>query len=185
MHDPEAQRRLLILARGALEDAVRGVAIAAPDAATLPAPLRDPGACFVTLTRQGALRGCIGSLAPQRPLWRDAMANAAGAALRDTRFAPVAPPELAGLLLAISVLTPQQPIEVADRAALIAALVPGQDGLVIEDGGRRATFLPKVWEQLPDPERFLAQLWHKAGLAPDHWSPTLRLARYGAVDFGE
>lgn len=185
MRDPEGQRVLLELARGSLDRAVRGARAEAPDPATLPAPLHPPGACFVTLTKDGALRGCIGSLEPHRPLWQDAMANAAAAGLRDPRFAPVVADELALLALAISVLTPREPVAAPSREELLAALRPEIDGLVLIEGARRATFLPKVWEQLPEPERFLGHLMIKAGLPARYWSPTVRFERYGSVDFGE
>jgi len=182
---PEARARLLRLARQALDGGVRGAPVVAPDPTALAPVLLAPGACFVTLTRDGTLRGCIGSLAPHRPLWRDAMANAIAAGLRDPRFAPVSAGELPGLALAISVLGPSEPLPAADRAELLAALRPGVDGLVLEDGARRATFLPKVWQQLPQPETFVAQLLRKAGLPADHWSDTLCCQRYAVIDFAE
>jgi AmmeMemoRadiSam system protein A len=182
---PDEQRTLLVLARRALTEQLAGADVPPPAAGTLSDALRAPGACFVTLTRGGALRGCMGSLAPQRPLWRDAMSNAIAAGTRDPRFAPLTRAEADGVRLAISVLGPTEPLAVADRAALLAALRPGRDGLVLEDGARRATFLPKVWEQLATPEAFVAQLSRKAGLPPDHWSDTLRCQRYAALDFSE
>lgn len=182
MRDPEGQRVLLALANEALDRAVRGATATPPDSAALPAPLRVPGACFVTLTKEGALRGCIGSLEPQRPLWQDAMVNAAAAALRDPRFPPVVVDELALLALSISVLTPREPLIVPSREELLEALRPGVDGLVLIEGPRRATFLPKVWEQLPEPERFLGQLMIKAGLPARYWSPTVRFEKYRSVE---
>jgi AmmeMemoRadiSam system protein A len=181
---PEARAALLRIARESLAEAVRGDPFRR-DLAAWPVVLRAPGACFVTLSRDGALRGCIGSLEPHRALWADAADNAVGAGLRDPRFLPVRPEELGHLRIAMAVLGRPEPIAVADRAALLAALRPEIDGLVISDQGRRATFLPKVWEQLPEPEEFLARLMQKAGLPTAHWSPTLRVERYGAEEFDE
>lgn len=128
------------------------------------------GAVFVTLTQQdGSLRGCIGSLQPSRPLWQDAAENASSAAVRDPRFPPVRPLELGELQLEISVLGSPSPLQYTDADDLIAKLRPGVDGVVLSLRGRRATFLPQVWEQLPSPERFLSQLCRKAGLYSGSW----------------
>lgn len=180
----EARAALLRIARAALAESVRGDAFRR-DLAAWPPVLRAPGACFVTLSRDGALRGCIGSLEPHRALWADAAANAVAAGLQDPRFLPVRPEELDRLRIVLSVLGRPEPVVVADRDALLATLRPEIDGLVISDRGLRATFLPKVWEQLPEPEAFLAHLMQKAGLPPTHWSPTLKVERYGAEEFGE
>jgi hypothetical protein len=149
-----------------------------PELAGLPAALAAPGASFVSLHRRGALRGCMGSLEPRRPLAEDVAGNARAAAYLDPRFAAVAPEELPELALEISVLGPMRPLPAANEAELLAALRPGVDGLVLREGGRRATYLPAVWEQLPDPAEFVRQLKRKAGLAPEHWSPALRFDRY-------
>ncbi len=146
-------------------------------------PLRAPGASFVTLKLQGRLRGCVGSLAPRRPLVEDVAHNAFGAAFRDSRFPPLSREEFPGLELHVSWLTPLLPLLVESRPELLAALQPGEDGLVLEDPPCRATFLPQVWETLPDPERFVAELFRKAGLPADHWSETLRCFRYGVEEF--
>lgn len=148
------------------------------DLAQLPPELGAPGASFVTLHRRGELRGCMGSLEPRRPLAEDVAGNARAAAYFDPRFPPVEPAELAELELEISVLGTARPLPAASEAELVAALRPGVDGLVLHEGPRRATFLPSVWSQLPDPAQFVRQLKRKAGLAPDHWSPTLRFERY-------
>jgi len=144
----------------------------------LPAALSAPGASFVSLHRRGALRGCMGSLEARRPLAEDVAGNARAAAFLDPRFPPVAPEEIAELELEISVLGPARPLPAASEAELVAALRPGVDGLVLREGGRRATYLPSVWTQLPDPAEFVRQLKRKAGLPPDHWSPTLGFDRY-------
>lgn len=141
--------------------------------------------CFVTLLHNGTLRGCIGSLSPRRPLAEDVTANAHSAAFRDPRFPAVTAVELPDIEVQLSILSPQQPLAVSSKAELLDVLEPCVDGLTLEDGTRRATFLPKVWEQLPDPAAFVQQLQAKAGLAPDHWSATLRIWRYRAENFSE
>ncbi|MBC7950874.1 MAG: AmmeMemoRadiSam system protein B [Rhodospirillaceae bacterium] len=150
--------------------------------ADLPAVLKAPGACFVTLKKNGALRGCIGSPQAWRPLVDDVTDNAAKAAFQDPRFPPVTPEEMDGLELSVSVLTPPVPMRFMNEADLLAQLRPRVDGLIIEDGGKRALFLPSVWEQLPDAAHFLAHLKHKAGLAVDHWSPHFKASRFQAVE---
>ncbi len=148
----------------------------------MPALLGRPGAVFVTLKRAGQLRGCIGSPVAWRSLLEDVTDNAFKAAFADPRFPPLAPAEWDGLDLSVSVLTAPVPMRFAGQAALLAQLRPDVDGLIIEDGGRRALFLPSVWEQLPDKEQFLAHLKHKAGMAPGHWSAQFRASRFQAVE---
>ncbi|MDR0777006.1 MAG: AmmeMemoRadiSam system protein A [Azonexus sp.] len=139
---------------------------------------RQPGASFVTLTRHGELRGCIGSLEAWRPLAEDVAANARTAAFRDPRFAPLAAGELADIRVEVSLLTPAQPLSFRDEADALTQLRPHIDGVILSAGRHRATFLPQVWEQLPDPAAFLAHLKRKAGLAADYWGSDLRLERY-------
>jgi AmmeMemoRadiSam system protein A len=147
--------------------------------ADYPDELHRPGASFVTLTRDDELRGCIGSLAPSRALAQDLAANAYAAAFCDPRFPPLVETEVEWLMLEIAVLNPLEALPCGSARELIAHLHPQIDGLVLEAGtGRRATFLPKVWEALPEPEEFLRELWRKAGLAPGYWSETLRFSRY-------
>lgn len=163
-----------------------GLAHAKPmalDLAAEPTPLQGHGASFVTLKSAAKqLRGCIGSPAAHQPLARDVAANAFKAAFNDPRFKAVSADEYEKLHLSISVLSPQAPMQIKDQADLLAQLRPGVDGLVIADGGRRALFLPSVWEQLPDPAQFLAQLKRKAGMGIDHWSPTFRANRFIAEE---
>ena len=142
------------------------------------ADLQQPGASFVTLTQQGALRGCIGSLEAHRPLIDDVRANARAAAFRDPRFPPLTRDELARTRVEVSLLSPAEPLFVTDEAEALARLRPQVDGLILSAGGRRATFLPQVWEQLPEPAVFLTRLKQKAGLPAYYWSPELRLWRY-------
>ena len=150
----------------------------APPPEWLAGRLALPGASFVTLRAGGELRGCIGSLTARRALGLDVAANARAAALEDRRFPPLGPHELAQLMIEISLLTPPEALPVRSRSELLAALTPGVDGLVLEDDGHRATFLPAVWEQLPDPEAFVGQLERKAGLGAGSWSSARRFHRY-------
>lgn len=147
--------------------------------------LHEPGACFVTLTRHGALRGCIGTLEAHRPLLQDVRANAVAAAFRDPRFAPLSARELTQTEVEVSLLSPMQDLAVADETDALAQLRPGVDGLVFAYGGRRSTFLPQVWEQLPDAAGFLAQLKRKAGLPADFWHREVRLQRYTVTQWKE
>ena len=181
----EATRRLLL---GAARDSIRlGLegGASAPDLSAADPALRELRATFVTLKRRGALRGCIGVLEALRPLLQDVTHNARAAAFRDPRFKPVETPELPELAIEISVLSPPESFKAETREVLLRALVPGRDGLILQEGMRRATFLPAVWETLPKPDDFLDQLLHKAGLKPGHWSTDLRFFRYGTESFGE
>jgi hypothetical protein len=170
--------KVIELAQAAIARAAAGQSRPEVAVGTFPAALQRPGATFVTLTKAGRLRGCLGSLQAFRPLVLDVVERAHASARRDPRFPPVRPEELASLTLEVAVLTPPVPLAFRDEDELLATLRPGQDGLTIEDRGRRATFLPKVWTDIPEPERFLARLKQKAGLPPDHWSPTLRAWTY-------
>lgn len=140
--------------------------------------LREPGATFVTLTQAGQLRGCIGTLEAWRPLADDVHANAKAAAFRDPRFDPLTRDELDHTRVEVSLLTPPVPFEFADEADAITRMRPGIDGMILECHGRRGTFLPQVWESLPDPHTFLNHLKQKAGYAPDFWSVEVKLYRY-------
>ncbi len=146
--------------------------------------LRVSGACFVTLKRGGQLRGCIGSAQARRPLVADVAENAFSSAFRDHRFKPLKPEELEGLELSISVLSPSSPMMVSDQDDLLAQLRPGVDGLIIEDKGKRALFLPAVWRQLPNPVQFLDHLKAKAGMPSTPVSPTFKAWRFIAAEIG-
>ena len=154
------------------------------DAESWEAPLSEPRASFVTLHTGGELRGCIGSLQAFRPLITDVAENAFAAAFRDPRFARLEAHELPELTLDISVLSAPLPITFNSEQDLVNQLRPHQDGLIVQDGPHRGTFLPSVWESLPEAERFLQQLKLKAGLAPDHWSESMRVWRYSTECFG-
>lgn len=145
-------------------------------------PLWQPGAVFVTLKLGGSLRGCIGSLSPRRALAEDVAHNARAAAFRDPRFSPLARSEVPAIDLHLSILTPLIPLEVETREELLKALRPGVDGLVLHDPPHRSTFLPQVWESLPDPDDFVGELFVKGGLPRDHWSSTVEVHRYSIVE---
>ncbi|MBK8475586.1 MAG: AmmeMemoRadiSam system protein B [Opitutaceae bacterium] len=148
--------------------------------------LTAPRGCFVTLTRAGRLRGCIGTVAAQEPLYRAVLENARSAALHDSRFLPVAERELDQLGIEISVLTPPVPLAFASPADLLAKLQPHRDGVVLRIGQHGATYLPQVWEQLPDKEAFLNSLSKKAGCAPSAWrGPDVRILTYRAEAFND
>ncbi len=140
--------------------------------------LAELAASFVTLTLNGQLRGCIGSLQAHRPLAIDVSENALAAAFRDSRFTPLKADEFVNIRVEVSLLEPPEPLEFLDESDAIARLRPGLDGLILTHNGRRATFLPQVWESLPDPHRFIEQLKLKAGLTADFWDETITLARY-------
>jgi AmmeMemoRadiSam system protein B/AmmeMemoRadiSam system protein A len=172
--EDEKGKTLLGLARGEIAGKFGEPARPVADAAWLQAP----GATFVTLTRHGDLRGCIGTLEAQRPLGVDVRENALAAAFRDPRFPPLAYAEFADVRVEVSLLSPTQAIDVKGEGEALAALRPFVDGVVFEYGHARSTFLPQVWEQLPDPAEFLAHLKRKAGLPMDFWADGVRLARY-------
>lgn len=177
----EAGTVLLPLARAAIAAALGCV----PTDPATPDWLQEPGACFVTLTQGGQLRGCIGSLLAHRSLLADVRANAVAAALRDPRFAPLGPAELDATEIEVSVLSAPQPMAFADEADALAQLRPGIDGVVFSCGPHRSTFLPQVWEQLPDHVQFMAQLKRKAGLDARFWSDDVRLERYTVQQWSE
>ncbi len=137
-----------------------------------------PAATFVTLHLEEALRGCIGSIDPRRPLGEDVAANARAAAFSDPRFEPLSVPEYGAIAVEVSVLSPRTPIEAASEAQAVERLRPGVDGVYLEFPGHAATFLPQVWENLPDPVEFLAALREKARLPARFWDPGIRLTRY-------
>jgi len=174
---------LTALARGAIAEAL-GTAPQAPVLAHA-AWLDRPGASFVTLKKDGRLRGCIGTLEAYRPLAEDVRANAVHAALHDPRFPPLEARELPHVRIEVSLLTPPRPLPVDGEAELLRRLRPGIDGVILAYGARKATFLPQVWESLPDPRRFLAHLKMKAGLPPDFWHADLRVATYRVERFEE
>jgi AmmeMemoRadiSam system protein A len=147
--------------------------------------LAQPGASFVTLLQAADLRGCIGTLEPHRTLAEDVRSNAVAAALHDPRFPPLALGELARTTIEVSLLGPAESLTVASEGELAAVLRPGVDGLILALGYRRATFLPQVWTQLPDPGDFIRHLQHKAGLPSGRWPPGLAAWRYEVEKWSE
>jgi len=147
--------------------------------------LAEHGACFVTLTQFGELRGCIGSLQAHQPLLADVKGNAVSAALQDPRFTPLSAEEFDITTVEISLLSSTQAMEVRDEADALAQLRPGVDGIVFEYGRYRSTFLPQVWESLAQPRDFLGMLRRKAGLPDDFWAAEVKLSRYTVTKWSE
>jgi AmmeMemoRadiSam system protein A len=175
----EGQKRLLLqLARDSIRHGLAAGRPLAVDLANLPPALKAVRATFVTLQKHGELRGCIGSLEAARPLAEDIAHNAYAAAFQDPRFPPLGAAEVDGLEIHLSLLTPAQPMSFQSEEDLVAQLRPGVDGLILADHGRRGTFLPSVWEQLPGPAQFLEHLKLKAGLPKEYWSDSIRVFRY-------
>lgn len=179
--DTQFAANLLTLARGTLSEAM-GVESATE---VIDRRLEEPGACFVTLHKLGRLRGCIGSIRAYRSLREDLISNTLSAALSDPRFDPVRADELEDITVEVSILSPMRSVHVESEMELLESLRPGVDGLVLEHGGRRGTFLPSVWKQLRQPTEFLRRLKNKAGLAADFWSSDIRVWRYTTSSFSE
>ena len=184
--DEDEQQTLLELARASLEAAVKREEPPAPDESELSEKLRRPGGAFVTLMEHGELRGCIGHILPYDPLYRSVIKNAASAARRDPRFPPVTKAELDMIHVEVSVLSVPKLLEASSSKQLLEKLTPGKDGVYLVVGPRSSTYLPQVWEQLPDKIEFLSRLSQKAGLRADAWkSPSARIFIYHAQVFEE
>ena len=153
------------------------------NAANYPAPLTEQRASFATLTQGGALRGCIGSLEARTMLVEDVARNAFAAAFRDPRFPPLQQSEFEALDIQISVLSTPESVVFASELELLEEMRPGVDGLILQEDGNRGTFLPSVWESLPQPGDFLHHLKLKAGLPADYWSGSVRVWRYTTESF--
>jgi len=147
--------------------------------------LHKPGASFVTLKSGGELRGCIGTLTAHRNLVDDVRANACAAAFKDPRFAPLRFDEISSIRVEVSLLSPLEPMSYRSEAEALEQIRPGIDGVVLEFGGHKGTFLPQVWEALSEPRRFLGELKRKAGLPADFWDPGVRLSRYTVTKWAE
>lgn len=179
------ETQLLGIARESIE---RGLVTRQPlefDASQFSAALAQEFGSFVTLTQRGELRGCVGSLEPTHPLAESVAIAAFNAAFRDQRFPPLIHTEVDRTLIEIAVLSRPEPIDVDSNVELLANLRPEEDGLLLEEVGYRATFLPKVWEKLLDPAEFVRHLKAKAGLPDDYWSGSIRFSRYHTVSIAE
>ncbi len=181
----QQQQQLLKVARESIQYQLRHGHAMPVDADAYDAPLQQQGGSFVTLNKKGALRGCIGTLQPYQPLVNDVAEHARAAAFSDPRFPPLGLDEFANIVISISVLGRPNAISFSDEEDLITQLRPSQDGLIFEEGGARGTFLPSVWESLPEPRQFLQQLKRKAGLPTDYWSDSLKISRYTTQSFSE
>ena len=177
----ERGRHLLSIARGALAEKLLGEKPPIPDAAWL----KKPGAAFVTLRTRNRLRGCIGTVIPYRSLVDDVRLNAVAAATRDGRFSPLQRRELERTSIEVSEISPLERIRCATEGELLQQIQPERDGLVMESDSGRGTFLPSVWESIPDPSDFLRQLKIKAGMAPQCWPADLKVWRYSACMWTE
>lgn len=180
-NEEERGKVLLGLVRDAIAEALGASPRPLPQADWL----QEYGATFVTLTQCGQLRGCIGSLQAHRPLVEDIRHNACAAAFQDPRFAPLGRDELEATCCEVSLLSPAEPMQFKDEADALAQLRPGIDGVILEYGRYRSTFLPQVWEQLPDPQQFMTHLKHKAGLPGNFWDGGIRLSRYTVTKWCE
>jgi len=180
------KKTLLRLAREAIESSLDPSKTSTLDLESLPTTLRETGASFVTIYKGDQLRGCIGGLTPELPLAEDVRAHAAAAATKDFRFPPVQLKELHQLSIEISVLSKPQPLDYQDANDLIRKLRPGEDGVIIQRGNRRATFLPQVWKKIPESERFLEALCEKAFLPNDAWkSRDFQVSTYQVLSISE
>jgi uncharacterized protein len=183
MLDEAARQTLLALARESVQAGVDWGAIGSFPQRDYPESLWRWRSSFVTLSRSGRLRGCCGRLEADRTLAEDVWDNAFASGFRDPRFAPVLADELSDLEISISVLTPLEQLEVHSTEELLGALVPHRDGLVLAHGGDRVTFIPHVWEGVPDAATFVRQLREKAGWPAGGWESDLEIWRFEAESF--
>lgn len=174
MSDTERGKTLLHLARAAIGKELGFRSHDLPPTGWL----EEPGATFVTLTLDGQLHGCIGTLEACRPLIDDVRQNAVSSAFRDPRFPPLTKEEFADVMVEVSLLSKPQLISHSSEEEALSQLNPGRDGVIFEYGRYRSTYLPQVWAQLPDPRSFIANLKNKAGLPADFWSDEVRLSHY-------
>jgi len=177
---------LLSLARQSIENSINGISVPSLDSSPLSPLLREEGACFVTLTYHGYLRGCVGALEPYQSLVDDVREHAIAAAFQDYRFPPVQAKEIKEIEIEISYLTRPKILKYENPAELLKILRPNIDGVVLRDGMRRATFLPQVWEKIPEPEEFLKELCMKMGAPADLWRrKKLDVMTYQVEEFHE
>jgi len=151
----------------------------------LPEILLEERATFITLEKDGSLRGCIGRLEASQPLVIDIAENTVAAALEDPRFPPVMDNEITSIVLSISILTPPELMNISSEKELLESIRPEIDGLILEEGRRRATFLPSVWDDLKQPRDFIDHLKQKAGWSPAYWSDQIRAYRYQTIYLSE
>lgn len=175
--------RFTVSARASTSSLAEPCSIAEPDDA--PSWLADPGATFVTLTKAGQLRGCIGTIEPYRSIADDVASNARAAAFRDPRFTPLTAAELPNVRIEVSVLSAPERIPSATEQEVLAAAQPGKDGLILSWRGHHGVFLPQVWEKLPEPREFFDQLKRKAGLPTSFWSTDARVDRFTVTAWRE
>ena len=182
---PDEATQLLGLARRSIEHGKLTGQPLEPDPSALSGLLAQQLGSFVTLTKNGVLRGCVGTLHSTHPLARGVATAAFNAAYRDSRFAPLSDTEIDQVRIEISVLSPLEPIDVGSNKELLANLRPHADGLLLEDSNHRATFLPKVWEKIAAPQEFVRQIKYKAGLPDNYWSESIRFFRYHTTSITE
>ncbi len=182
----DERRLLLALTRQALTASLAGHGLPEPDPSPWPPIAALPFGCFVTLTANAELRGCIGNLTPRLPLHRALCLHAVQAAREDRRFQPVGPNELEHLLIEISILGPLHPLPSRQPNDILSSLRPGIDGVLLRVGTLSATYLPQVWTKIPRPQDFLQSLSHKAGLSPHAWrQPNAEISTYEVLAFSE
>ena len=174
----EHRKILLDLAKASIEQGLITSKPISPKLSNFPAKLTEHRATFITLEKNQQLRGCIGMLQATRSLLEDVANNAYSAAFKDPRFPALEKQELEHIEIHISILSAPEPLYFSSEQDLLAQLHPGIDGLILEEGSKRGTFLPTVWQSLPEPEKFLAHLKQKAGFSENYWSDTLKIQRY-------
>lgn len=183
--DSHARSKLLSIARDSIESGLAALRWVAMPTMELPQALQEQGASFVTLRVRGQLRGCCGNLDAERSLAEDVWRNAWASAFADPRFTPLEAEEWRDADVHISVLSPLEQLTIGSEAELLDTLRPNIDGLVLERDDSRATFLPDVWENLPNPHEFVSHLKQKAGWPATSWSPHIKVWRYSTQSFGE
>ncbi len=180
----EQQQALLELAGNSIQHGLKTGRPLPVNLADLPPEITEKRATFVTLEKHHQLRGCIGMLEAVRPLAEDIAENAFAAAFKDPRFPPLQTDEFDQLEIHLSILSTPEILSFSSEQELLSQIQPGIDGLILQEGHRRGTFLPSVWEQLPEPKQFLKHLKQKAGFSPDYWSDKLQVLRYRVEGIG-
>lgn len=184
MFNHTQRQQLLAIAQQSIENGLQQGRASVVNVHAYDPLLQQHAASFVTLQKSGQLRGCIGTLEARQPLVKDVAQNAYAAAFRDPRFAPLDETEFALIDIHISVLSKSEKMHILSEQDLLSQLTPGKDGLILESGNHRGTFLPSVWEQLPEPKDFLKHLKIKAGMNADDWPDDIQVSRYFTEAFG-